>query len=188
MSEKADHPSKLPEDFFDVLEKSLPALEANSDRAALHDAYDALDAQMQVIYDFVLVYSDYIFSRRTYGDGVEMTMLEAHHLTAICDEPGRTVTSLARQWHRSVSATSQTIRKLIDRGWITRKNSDTNRTVYHLLPTKEGIRVSDIHKQYDLQDIHKTQRALLEKFEKKDIATLFRILAYYTKVLHEEKA
>ncbi|MCC8115831.1 MAG: MarR family winged helix-turn-helix transcriptional regulator [Planctomycetes bacterium] len=141
---------------------------------------------MTVLYRFVLKYNDYINARQDYCTDESLTMLEAHLLTDICDYPDSTVTSLAARWYRSVSATSQTIRKLIQKDLVTRVNSKQDAKVFHLHPTEKGRRVSEAHKRYDILDTIKTLKSLRHSLDQKELAALFNGLNAFTELLKKD--
>lgn len=155
--------------------------------AELYDTFEVLNGQMQIVYDFVLAYMDYINERHNYSSEEELTMLEAHLLTEICDKPNMTVTSLARNWHRSTSATSQTIRKLINKELICRVNSKEDAKVFFLVPTEKGVRVSDAHKQYDTLDTIKTLKTLRHELSDEELDSFFKGLRVYCALLYKGK-
>lgn len=151
----------------------------------LDETFEFLNGQMMIIYDFILTYNEYFNRRHDYTGNEQLTSLEAHLLTDICDYPKSTVTSLATAWNRSVSATSQTIRKLIEKGLVTRKNSEKDKKIFHLYATKRGKEISDNHKRYDVLDIIKTVKTLKRNVTLDEIETSMKVLAEYTKLLHK---
>lgn len=153
----------------------------------LNQLFQILNEKMQIIYDFVLGYMDYINERHNYSSDEKLTMLEAHLLTDICDAPNMTVTTLAHAWHRSTSATSQTIHKLIKKELIERVNSKEDAKVFFLKPTKKGLHISNAHKRYDSLDIIKTFKSLKHDLSPEELDTMFKGLEVYTKLLHKSK-
>lgn len=157
------------------------------DREELYHSFAQLDEKMNIIYKFVLGYNDYINMRHNYNAEVELTMLEAHVLTDICDHPGTTVTTLAAVWNRSVSATSQTVRRLMARELVTRENAPDNGKVFYLYPTEKGVKASDQHKRYDVEDTIKTIKTLLHDLSFEEIETMFKAMEKYVDLLHPER-
>lgn len=149
----------------------------------LYHSFAQLDEKMNIIYKFVLGYNDYINMRHNYHTDVELTMLEAHVLTDICDNPGTTVTTMAGIWNRSVSATSQTVRRLMAKELIYREQAPDNGKVFYLYPTEKGIRASDQHKRYDVEDTIKTVKTLLHTLSFQEIETMFTALERYVDIL-----
>lgn len=149
----------------------------------LNKWFQFLNGQMTTIYHFVLIYNEYINNRHAYTDEEALTMLEVHLLTDICDYPDSTVTSLANAWNRSVSATSQTIRKLIQKDLVTRENSKEDAKIFFLRPTEKGIRISDAHKCYDTLDTIKTFKRLRHSLSLEEIGTMFKGIKAYSELL-----
>lgn len=153
----------------------------------LNETFNFLNQQMLRVYHFVLSYNDYINTKHPYTEAKALTTLEAHLLTDICDYPDSTVTSLANAWNRSVSATSQTIRKLIQKDLVTRENSKSDAKVFHLRPTEKGLAASDAHKRYDALDTVKTIKCLRHTLTKTEIENMFKALEIYTGLLLRKK-
>lgn len=177
MSTMLDH-------FSDLKEKNYWDVDAMSEEELYH-SFDVLNEKMNIIYKFVLGYNDYINMRHNYKADESLTMLEAHILTDICDYEGSTVTSLSAAWGRSVSATSQTVRQLINKGLVTRENSTENRKIFYLKPTEKGIQVSNSHKRYDTEDTIKTIKRLLKSLSFEEIETMFKAVDCYAELLRE---
>lgn len=178
MKRRIDHFSELSEKgYWDV---------QGMDKEELYHSFDVINQQMNIIYQFVLGYNDYINMRHNYTAEEMLTMLEAHVLTDICDHENSTVTSLAENWGRTLSATSQTVRRLIEKELVVRENDPENRRVFYLRPTEKGLRVSDEHKRYDTEDTIKTVKRLLKELNFDEIETMFRALGKYVELLGKE--
>lgn len=104
-------------------------------------AFKVLDEKMNIIYRFVLSYNEYINMRHKYSAEVEQTMMESHILTDICDSENSTVTGLAESWGRSVSATSQTVRKLLKDDLVVRENPEKGENILFEFYRKRGTGV-----------------------------------------------
>lgn len=152
----------------------------------LHSLFETFNDAMTTVYLFVLKYNDYINTRQNYSCDEALTMLEAHLLTEICDCPDSTVTSLANNWSRSVSATSQTIRKLMQKGLVTRVNSRKDAKVFFLHPTEEGRLISETHKKYDVLDTIKTLKSLRHSLSRKEMDAMFKGLKAFTGLLRKK--
>lgn len=168
--------------FQDLRDNKIWDIEAMS-TDDLYKSFAVLNQNMSVIYKFVLGYNDYINMRHNYSSEETLTMLEAHLLTDVCDMENATVTSLSKSWGRSVSATSQTVRKLMSKGLVVRENSEMNGKIFYLKPTEKGIRVSDAHKKYDTLDIIKTVKVLMRTLSFDEINTMFKSMASYSSLL-----
>ena len=156
------------------------------DADELNRLFEKLNREFMTIYRFVLAYTDYMNGGHDYTDEESITMLEAHLLTDICDTENPTVTGLAHAWRRSVSATSQTIRKLIAKGFIYRENSAEDAKVFYLRPTDKGRKFSEAHKRYDSLDIIKTLKSLHHRLSCEEIMSMFHALGVYTDLLERD--
>ena len=172
--------------FSDLNNKAFWDVDAMSDEE-LSQSFELLNEKMTIIYKFVLRYNDYINTRQKYTSEEALTMLEAHLLTDICDVENSTVTSLANAWGRSVSATSQTVRKLMQKGLVVRENSKENGKVFYMKPTEKGARISDVHKRYDTLDTIKTVRSLLRTLSFEEVDTMFQAIAQYSTLLQTKQ-
>lgn len=151
---------------------------------SINRRFKTINQQNQVIYDFVLTYYNYFKTRRNYGNNHKFTMIEAHVLTHIVDNPGVTVSKLAEEWGRTRSALSQTVKKLINWGYVTRINNEEDFKYYFLHPTDKAKKFALIHKQYDNTDTVKLFKRLLKKFSPMEIETFFSVLNEYINLLH----
>jgi len=149
--------------------------------------FGKMDSYASAIYKFVLIYTDYINTKRDYGTGEELSMMEAHVLTDIADNPSITVTELAKSWVRTTSAISQTVRKLINKDLVYRVNSKEDAKVFMLYPTERALEFSFAHKKYDILDIIKTNKRLMHKFTEDEINIFHNVLEEYTNLLKEGK-
>lgn len=149
--------------------------------------YDRLGEYNNVTYDFVLNYSEYMNRKKDYGTGDEISMNEAHVLTDIADNPGITVTELAKIWCKTTSALSQTVRKLIKRDFIYRVNSTEDAKVFMLYPTEAAKEFNIAHKRYDVINTIEMQKNLMKKFTEDDMDLFRDILKEYTRLLIEKK-
>lgn len=149
----------------------------------INKKYELLNAHATIVYDFVLMYYNYMNRRKDYGAKESLTMVEVHILTDIADFPGTTVTELAKKWKKTSSAISQTVRSLLKLGYIKRENSTTDGKVFFLYATDEGAQIALTHKKYDILDITKTNKKLAEKFTAEEILIFNKILLEYTDLL-----
>ena len=170
------------EEFSQLRENEFWDVEQMSEEE-IAQAFKVLDEKMNIIYRFVLSYNEYINMRHKYSAEVEQTMMESHILTDICDSENSTVTGLAESWGRSVSATSQTVRKLLKDDLVVRENSRENGKIYYLNSTDKGERVSNCHKKYDTLDTIKTIKSLMHTLTFDEIETMFKGLEAYVELL-----
>ena len=154
-------------------------MEKISNKAEIDQIYARLSPQADQLYEFVMCYSDYINGVRDYGTGQMINMVEVHTLTMIEDQPGITVSDLARRWNRTKSAVSQNIKKLEAKGLVYRVRDENNAKLIHLYPTDEGRRLSTAHKLFDIRDIMETKHELLRTCTMEEIDTFYKVLGAY---------
>lgn len=152
----------------------------------IDDSFHTLNERHNNIYQFVIQYSDYIFSTHDYGEGIPLTMIEAHTLTYIEDNPGVTVTKLAAYWNRTKGALSQTVRRLEEKALVEKRKEAGNAKNLHLYPTELGIRLSKAHKLYDTIDIAKTMGELREECTAEEIDHFYKVISVYNKVIKKD--
>ncbi|MDO5416554.1 MAG: MarR family transcriptional regulator [Lachnospiraceae bacterium] len=151
----------------------------------INEAYHKLSVRADMLYEFVMMYHNYIYNRHSY-EKEQFNMLEIHILSYIDDSPGVTSTELAKIWHKSKSAISQVIKKLIDREYIEKRYKDGNEKSAFLYVTERGRHISSIHKAYDVADITQTTAYLIEQCSAEDLDAFYRILGKYNELLKSE--
>ncbi|MDR2976607.1 MAG: MarR family transcriptional regulator [Streptococcaceae bacterium] len=166
---------------MDNSEKSI-----NQQRDSVDEQFRLLNKRHNNIYQFVILYYNYIISKHDYGTGESLSMIESHTITYIEENPGTTVSELAQFWSKTKGAVSQTVTKLIDKGYIVRKQSEQSARVYHLYVTEKGLKLSKAHKLYDTIDIAKTIGQLLETRTTEEIETFFKVLHDYIPLLKND--
>lgn len=149
--------------------------------------YEVLSKIMDPLYDYILSYSNYYSTKRDYGLGEKLTMLEVHYLTDIYDNPGITVTQLADSWKRSTAAISRTINKLIRLGYVKRQINVDNAKIFNLFVSDMGAKIALNHKHYDTIDIIKTQKKLLETFSVDELVAFNKVCQKYSQILEDIK-
>ena len=151
----------------------------------IDNAYRKITARANMLYEFVILYHNYIYGKHTY-EAENCNMMQIHTLTFIDDCPGITATQLSKIWHKSKSAISQTIKKLIESGYVEKRYMENNEKTARLYVTEKGKRLSSVHKAYDIADIRQTTAYLIEQCSEADLEAFYRIVEQYTKLLKEE--
>lgn len=146
--------------------------------------YHELDTKANIIYKFVMTYSDYMKTSRDYGTGDIINMVELHTLTVIEENPGITVTEVALEWNRTKGAVSQIIAKLEKRGFIIRKKEEGNSKNVHLYATDSGEILSKAHKAYDIKELTWAYETLHNNFTTEEIETFYNVMQQYTQLLN----
>ena len=172
----------MEESFFDKDIKSI-WIDGSEEPDLVEARFKDINSVNSIYYEFVLDYYRYFLERHDYGQGFKLTMIEAHVLTDIVDNPGITITDLAKKWQRTPSALSQTVKKLIQGGFVRRKIREDDSKFFLLNPTKKAKEFVLIHKRYDNLDSIKLYKRLLEQFSKAEIKTFFRVMKAYNKLI-----
>ena len=154
----------------------------------INDSFHALNERHNNIYQFVMQYNDYIISKHDYGDGILLSMIEMHTLTYIEDNPGITVTELAKYWNKTKGALSQTVSRLEEKKLIEKRKEEGNAKSLHLYPTKLGVKLSKAHKLFDTVDIAKTMGELREECSAEEIDGFYKVLSVYNKIIKKDFA
>lgn len=150
---------------------------------SMNDTFQKLNEKADILYHFVLLYSDYINQTRDYGTNQELTLTEAHMLLTIEKTPDITVTELAEIWNRTKGAISQTVTRLENKGLIIREKREGNKKTTYLKPTKEGQKINQLHKIYDIKEITETTGELLKTCDLEEIDTFYKVLEAYIDIL-----
>lgn len=174
--------ASMKKDFINSVLENI-WIDDNLSNQDIKDNFKIIDAYMEEVYQFVLLYYDYMYLKKDYGDFMKKTMLEDHLLSDICDYPGITTTELANKWHRTTSSISQTISKFVDAGYVLRKTNENNRKIYNLYITEIGEKYVLKHKLYDIKDTVKTMKTLLKTVSTDDLNSFFKVLREYNKQL-----
>lgn len=148
----------------------------------INNAYRKVTERANLLYEFVILYHNYIYSQHSY-EAENCNMMEIHTLTYIDDSPGITATQLSQIWHKSKSAISQTVKKLMEAGYVEKRYTENNEKTALLYVTEKGRRLSSVHKAYDVADITQTTAYLVEQCSEADLEAFYRILEQYTKLL-----
>ena len=167
---------------------TLDVRKTDEDKSKVVELYEKFHEHTSILYDFVLTYSEFMSKKKDYGTGDEMSMNEAHVLTDIVDNPGITVTELAKLWAKTTSALSQTVRKLINRDMIYRVNSKEDAKVFMLYPTQKAFEFNIAHKEFDVIDTIKTNKRLMKRFNPEELAIGYNVMKEITDILREVKA
>lgn len=157
-----------------------------SDDSIIDDTFQILNERHNNIYRFVMRYNDYIVSTHNYGGDIPLTMIEAHTLTYIEENPGTTIGDLSKYWNKTKGAISQTVSRLTEKGLVTKDKIDGNSKNIFLYPTKLGIKLSKSHKLYDTLDIAKTMGKLQKECSADEIDAFYKVISVYNKIIQND--
>jgi DNA-binding MarR family transcriptional regulator len=145
--------------------------------------YAKLSPRANELYQFIVCYYEYMNQSRDYdGSGELVSMVEIHILTIIADQPGITVSQLAKEWGTTKSAISQTLKKLESKELISRQKKSGNAKTVHIYATEKGEQLNTAHKSYDNMDIMQTQKDLLRSCTSEEIDTFYKVVHEYIKL------
>ena len=148
--------------------------------------YNKLEARARTLYDMIYYYSKYMKDPRDYGTGVYISMPMVHILTTIEQQPGLTISHLARERNRTVSAISQTVKALEQEGYIYKEKRDGNDKELLLYPTEKGEKLSRAHKIYDINDSITMTDKLLQHCTVEELDTFYKIVEVYLELLPQK--
>lgn len=158
----------------------------SEDSKRLDETFRILNDRINYVYQFVMLYNSYVMSEHDYGTGHMVTMIEAHTLTYIEENPGTTVTELAKYWNKTKGALSQTVTRLVNKGLVSRHKTEQNAKTVLLYPTEDGRRLSQAHRLYNTIDISKTLNDLLKDCTMEEIDSFYKVLGSYIKLLKND--
>ena len=147
--------------------------------------YNRLNSSALELYEFVMRYNKYIYQARDYGNGDEIRMVEVHTLAMIEDNPGISVSELAKRWKRTKGTVSVNIGALEKRGYIRREKDPENARVARLYPTQKGRELSTMHKMYDNREIVETRKRLREGCTQEELDAFYKAVHLYLDLLNE---
>ena len=139
-----------------------------------------------LLYEFVIKYSDMMQETHDYGSGVLLNMIEIHLLTYIDQNPGITVSQLAKMWNRTKGSISQQVKKLETNGYIQKIRHESNGKLILLYATVNGKKLSAEHMHYDIVDIMQTMHLLLRTCTMEEVDSFYKVIGEYIKILNED--
>ena len=161
-------------------------MEIPASKKLIDQTYAEFSRYTDELYEFVIWYNDYIYQAHDYGNGDPIKMVEVHTLTMIEDNPGITVSELAKLWRRTKGTVSVNVSSLEKKGYIYRQKEGNNAKVVHLYATPKGIELSTTHKAYDNMEITQTQNELLKTCTPEDIDSFYKVVHAYLRLFTED--
>ena len=111
-----------------------------------------------------------------YGTGEFHTSTEVHMIKHIADNPGITVTELARDYGRTKGAISQILKKVEGKGLVCRKADPGNDNRAFLYLTLAGETLDQAHRSYDEVKFGESMNMVRGQFSPEEIDTAFQVL------------
>lgn len=120
-----------------------------------------------------------------YGTGEEYTSVEVHTLKHIADNPGITVTELARDYGKTKGAVSQILKKVEEKGLVYRESDPNNDNKSHLYLTEKGTALDNAHRRYDEVSFGESMDKVRAAFTDEDVNIAFRVMEAWLDVRRE---
>lgn len=136
--------------------------------------YDRAD----LLFDFAVAYADGANLARDFGNGKEYSPAEVHMITRIAENPGITVTELARRGNRTKGAISQVVKRLEEKGLVEKRKAAENCSRTLIYATEEGRRLGQCHKEQDQRRIERIEKALEARVGREALDQFYDVLAY----------
>ncbi|MDR1765313.1 MAG: MarR family transcriptional regulator [Lachnospiraceae bacterium] len=144
---------------------------------------ESIARNMDMLFRFIVKYSDEILRSKDYGGGDSLNRIEARVLTLITESPGVTVGEIAQQWGRTKGAASQQIKKLEEKGYIEKRKLGGNGKNVHLFATEHGSAVAVTVRLNNLSDATQTLKLLLESCSAEEIMTFYKVAEAYSDLM-----
>lgn len=136
--------------------------------------FDAFYKVMQEIFRSSDLLNEYDALPHPYGDYI-LYQKEAHIISLIGDTPGITAKEISQITSTTESACSQMIKKLLNKNWIYRSVSASNRRVNHLYLTDSGLNIYEQHRAWD-ERCYQLNYNHLENYSTDDFNFFLRLL------------
>ena len=114
--------------------------------------------------------------------GEEYTSVEVHTLKHIADNPGITLTELARDYAKTKGAISQIVKKIETKGLIYREPAPEHDNKYFLYITEKGSVLDAAHRAYDQISSGEAMNQVRELVSEEEFNAAFRVLEIWLNV------
>lgn len=125
---------------------------------------------------------------RDFGTGEKYYTAEIHIMSYIADNPGITVTELARAWNRTKGAISQIIKKLEYKELVYRTKENGNHKNVCLYVTNKGMTLNNAHREYDNKTYAYFYEKLQAYYSGEKLQELFEMLEKWIELLVNDEA
>ena len=139
---------------------------------------ERFDNMIKVIDESYDLIQEYDSKPRQFGK-VMLYPVETHTLAIIGNHPGINASMIAKELKKTLSASSQILKKLEQKGLISRTKNPHNNREYNLYLTVGGRQIFDLHGQFD----KKIMKIAKEIFCDVDIATLIQCIKFIKEIL-----
>ncbi len=142
-------------------------------------------AEMDLLYEFVLMGSSFMFKPRDYGTGEVLNIVEIHTLAMIAGDPGICISDVARRWNRTLGAASRNVDKLQSKGYIEKRKLDGNNKTIRLYPTEKGAELARLHSECDKQKVQELTERVLNSHSQGEVMNFFSVLKSINEIIKE---
>ena len=123
--------------------------------------------------------------KRKYGADCFFTRKEIHSIECIGDHPGINLKSLSQMQGVTNGAASQMVSRLVEKGYVQRKDSPTSGAEISLYLTEKGYTAYTGHQEYHKQ-VGKVWKELLENLSEDTINEMIKFLHSFEMILDKE--
>ena len=145
-------------------------------------SYTEMTQSYRDMHTFAMRFNKYMNKPRDYLIEFGVSATDANILGLIYDEPGITPTQLADIWGSTSGAISQVLKRLEEKGFITRNKEDGNSKTVHLYTTDTGSSLSEAHYAYNNARAAKNAQTALKDCTKEEIEIFFKLLKIYNEI------
>lgn len=124
---------------------------------------------------------------RDFGTGEKYHTTEIHIMSYIAQNPGITISHLARNWNRTKGAMSQIIKRLENKDLIYRQMEKQNHKNVYLYVTEKGRLLDLAHQRYDNENYADFFYRLCELYSEEKIYDLFECLETWMNLILADK-
>jgi len=118
-------------------------------------------------------------------NGVILYQAESQLIKLIGNFPGISAVECASKQKKTMSACSQLIKKLRNKGWIRQERNELNNRVYNLYLTDEGKEIYKNHKKFE-EKCHRRTYKLLEHCSEDEFKTFIKVQNLINKGFHQD--
>lgn len=145
--------------------------------ALFEDMIAELDEGYTLIHEYDTQLHDY--------NGVILYQAESQLIKLIGNFPGISAAECANKLKKTLSACSQLIKKLKNKGWIRQERNELNNRVYNLYLTEEGKEIYKNHRKFEEKCYKRTYR-LLDSCTEAEFKTFIKVQKLLNKGFHQD--
>ncbi len=148
-------------------------------KAELKKEFEAVTEKNDMLYDFIVLFYERINLPHDYGTGELISMVEVHTLGMVDDNPGITVSEIAKRRGRTLGAASQMISKLVKKELVYKEKEKGNAKTVHLYVTEKGKALSTTHRLYDVEEMDSSLQMMLQSCTLEEMNAFVKVALAY---------